>query len=255
MIARLRHASIASGQHFALSTAVALLVAAVVFGVWYPYPYRQISGGQELFFLVVSVDAVAGPLLTLFVFNAAKPRAELWRDMAVIVLLQLCALAYGLYSVYQARPVVLAFEGNRFRAVSAAEIDHTLLVQAPGDLGVLPKFGPRLIGTRLAQPTDADFVQSIKESMDGNPPAMRPSRWLPFDQQRLDVTTAAKPLSALRSAKPSAAPIVDEAVRNAKLPIDMLGYVPLQSRTQSEWIVVVNRENGFPAAYAPVDGW
>jgi hypothetical protein len=59
----------ASAAHFALSLLVAALAAALVFGVWYPYPYREISGGRELFFIIVAVDVVMGPLLTFAVFN------------------------------------------------------------------------------------------------------------------------------------------------------------------------------------------
>ena len=39
----------ASGIHLALSLVVAGLAALFVFGIWYPYPYREISGGRELF--------------------------------------------------------------------------------------------------------------------------------------------------------------------------------------------------------------
>ena len=105
----------AAGVHLGLSALVALLAGAVVFGLWYPYPYRVISGGQSLFWLVVTVDLVLGPLLTWIVFDRRKPRAELVRDVSVIALLQLSALVYGLVSVYQARPVYLVHEVDRFR--------------------------------------------------------------------------------------------------------------------------------------------
>ena len=79
---------------------MALLAAALVFGLWYPYPYREISGGRELFFIIVAVDVVMGPLLTFAVFNRKKPLKELKRDLGVIVLLQLAALGYGLWTVF-----------------------------------------------------------------------------------------------------------------------------------------------------------
>lgn len=40
----------ASGIHLGLSLVMASLAALLVFGIWYPYPYREISGGRELFF-------------------------------------------------------------------------------------------------------------------------------------------------------------------------------------------------------------
>ena len=59
----------ASGIHLILSLIIAALAALLVFGIWYPYPYREISGGRELFLLVVSVVVILGPLITLAVFN------------------------------------------------------------------------------------------------------------------------------------------------------------------------------------------
>ena len=36
-------------MHLAISFLVALLVAVIMFAFWYPYPYREISGGWDLF--------------------------------------------------------------------------------------------------------------------------------------------------------------------------------------------------------------
>src|SRR6478609_8700249 len=95
----------ASAIHLGISLAIAVLAAMLVFGIWYPYPYRELSGGRELFLLLVSVDVILGPLITLAIFNRAKPRKELRRDLAVVGLIQLAALGYGLWTVFVARPV------------------------------------------------------------------------------------------------------------------------------------------------------
>lgn len=245
----------AAAKHLAISIVVAALSAALVFGLWYPYPYRAISGGRELFTLLMAVDVVMGPLLTLFVFSPSKPRGELWRDLGFIVALQLAALVYGLHTVHQARPVFLAFEGNRFRAVSAAELEPDQLHQAAHGLGSLSHVGPRLIGVRLAKPGDADYLQSLNQSLEGMHPAFRPSRWVPYEQQRLEAAASAKPLAELRSNKPDQAALIDAAVKDAAVPIERLGYVPLQSRTHADWVVIIDRESGWPRAFAPVDGW
>lgn len=245
----------AAGKHLAISIAVALLAAALVFGLWYPYPYRAISGGRELFTLLMSVDVVAGPLLTLFVFNPRKPRRELWRDLSVIVALQIAALAYGLNSVHQARPVFLAFEGNRFRAVSAAELDPAQLHDAAEELRTLSHTGPSLIGVRLSKPGDADYLKSVQQSLEGLHPALRPARWVQFEAQSNEVASAAKPLAVLRARKPDQVAEIDAAIKDAALPIERLGYLPLQSRTHSDWVVIVDTETGWPKAFAAIDGW
>ena len=107
---RYRAAFIAAGIHFICSAVVAGLAAGLVFGMWYPYPYRELAGGRELFLLVVAVDVVCGPLLTAVLFNPAKSREELWRDLSLVAVIQLIALGYGLHTVWQARPLFLAHE-------------------------------------------------------------------------------------------------------------------------------------------------
>ena len=119
-----------------------------MFGWWYPYPYRELSGGRELFTLVVAVDVVLGPLITLVIFNAAKTRRHLLMDFSVIGLLQVAALAYGLWTVFVARPVHLVFEYNRMAVVHAVDIEPSTLTQAPPGFQQLPVGGPTLLSLR-----------------------------------------------------------------------------------------------------------
>ncbi|WP_430407397.1 hypothetical protein [Hydrogenophaga sp.] len=110
---------------------VAASVAWLVFGVWYPTPFHELTGGRTLFLILMAVDVVCGPVLTLVLFDPAKSRFK-WRlDLALIVFTQLTALAYGLNQVAAARPVFVAFEGDRFRLVQALDIDESRLQEAP----------------------------------------------------------------------------------------------------------------------------
>ena len=113
----------ASAYHLLGSLLVAACAAVLVFRVWYPYPYGQLAGGRELFLLVVAVDVVSGPLLTMVLYNPAKPRAELCRDLGLVVLIQLAALGYGLHVVWQARPLYLVQEVDRFKVLSMPDLD------------------------------------------------------------------------------------------------------------------------------------
>lgn len=252
---RLKTAAGAALKHLALSCVLAMAAAALVFGAWYPFPYRDISGGASLFALLICVDVAIGPLLTLVAFDRRKTRAHLFRDLGVIFVLQLAALCYGMWTMFEARPVWLALEGDRFRVVSAAELDMTTLVEASPDFQRLSVTGPRLIGARLAKNTDRDYLDSLKLSMGGLHPALRPSRWVPYDTQREGVRSELKPLDVLRQKRPQDAQAIDNAVRDAGLPIERLGYLPLHSRTHSDWIVVLDRQAAQPVAFAHVDGW
>ena len=80
----------ASGIHLVISIAIAVAAVAAMLGVMYPWEYFQASGGFKLLTILLSVDVVIGPLLTLLVFKSGKPSLKF--DLTVIALLQLAAL-------------------------------------------------------------------------------------------------------------------------------------------------------------------
>lgn len=117
---------------------VALASAAVVFGLWYPAPYRQMLDVGHIYLLVLAVDVVCGPLLTLILASSTKSRRERWLDFSLIGLIQLAALAYGMHSVWVAPPVALVFETDRLVVVTANEVNTDALPKAPAGLRQLP---------------------------------------------------------------------------------------------------------------------
>ena len=97
----------AGAIHFLISVSVAVVAGLAVFGLWYPYPYWEISGGRELFMILIAVDLIIGPLLTILIFDRTKIKRELIADISIIGVLQFAALTYGVWSVFVARPVHL----------------------------------------------------------------------------------------------------------------------------------------------------
>jgi hypothetical protein len=241
--------------HLLLSALVAATAAWLVFRVWYPFPYDEVTGGRQLFSLLIAVDVVCGPLLTLILFSPTKPIAK-WRvDVALIATVQLGALIFGLSQVAAARPVFLAFEGNRFRVVQAADIDVTRLPEAAPDFRQLGYSGPRLIGARLSQPTDPDYTASVRLSVQGLHPAFRPSRWVPYAHQRDAVRAELKPMAVLRKKNPSRSALINQAIRETGLDEAHLGYLPMVTADVTDWVVLVGRSDVEPKAYLHLDGW
>ena len=62
----------AAGIHLLLSALLGVCVLALLFFVWYPGPLFRATGGEKLLLLIVGIDIVAGPLLTLCVYDAKK---------------------------------------------------------------------------------------------------------------------------------------------------------------------------------------
>jgi predicted Zn-dependent protease len=191
----------AATLHLGISMLVAASAAWLVFAVWYPYPYREISGGRELFTLVVSIDVILGPLMTLIIFNRAKPRAELVRDLAVVAMIQLAGLGYGLWSVYLARPVHLVFELDRFRAVHAVDVPEELLQRAPPAVADLPRSGPTLVAVRPFV-DEQERVAATIAAVQGLHIGARPEFWQPYDRATAQVLAKARPAASCRSGFP-----------------------------------------------------
>lgn len=254
---RLIPALFASSIHLGVSLLVAGLSAGLVFGLWFPGVYQALAGGFFLWVLVVLVDVVCGPLLTFVVFDRNKSREELVSDISIIVLLQLIALAYGIYKVAQARPVFLAYEGDRFRVVSVADVDPSQWKQASAAYRSPSWIGPQLVGVRLATASDPDYRDSVLLAMQGVPPAFRPERWVPYDSLLMELDLALRPISALKLKHPEASERIDGVLAEQRLAVASVGYLPLEASKADprDWVVVVARSTGRPRAFLPLDGW
>ncbi|UXH78184.1 TfpX/TfpZ family type IV pilin accessory protein [Roseateles amylovorans] len=241
----------AAGVHLISCLTVAALAAAVVFLVWYPWPYQVVSGGQDLFILLVTVDIIMGPLITLAIFNINKPKAELRRDLAIIVVLQLAALIFGLHTVYAVRPAVLALEIDRFRVSTAIDIANSELDLAPDEFKTLSITGPRLVDTRA--PKDEERYNAIVLGMNGVDLGSRPSFWKNWDESSRQRTLKfGKPLTDWLSQHPSDLDKLQPAIERTGRPASQLLYLPMLAR-RTDWSVLVDKTTGDPVGFAPID--
>jgi hypothetical protein len=246
----------AAGIHLMISLAVAAVAAALVFGIWYPYPYREISGGRELFLIVMVVDVVLGPLLTLTVFNRAKPAGELRRDLAMIGLLQMAALVYGLWTVAVARPVHLVFEMDRFRVVHAIEVVEAELGQAPPGLRQLPWTGPTLLSTRAFRDAREKLDMTVG-ALGGVHLGARPALWQHYAGAAAQIRAAARPLGELKTRFPAQAGLIDDALRSGRAASrspGTLAYLPMVSRDRY-WTAVLDLNTTEVTAFVPIDSF
>lgn len=252
---RVRAAMHAMVVHLCLSVLVASLMAALVFGIWFPYPFRDLAGGRILFWILIGVDVVCGPLLTGIVFDPRKSRRELTLDLSLIALVQLGALVYGAYSISQARPVVLAFETDRFVAVSASQIDITDLPRAAPQWQSLSWGGPILVGTRTSR-DGLETLKSIEMSLQGIEPSARPDWWQSYDKSRPFAIQRMKSLSVMRDSQPPEAQVsIDAAVQKTGLPINQIHYLPLVSQKYLDnWIALLDHHANI-VGYAPIGGF
>ncbi|ARU06464.1 hypothetical protein CCO03_18965 [Comamonas serinivorans] len=236
---------------------VAALIAAVVLWVWYPSPYDLLSGGRHLFLILIGVDVVCGPLLTLILFNPAKSRRERWVDVTLVVLIQLTALAYGVHTVYQARPLYLVHERDRFRAVSMADYGdadvRAALAQLP--VGLQPQVfkGPFVVGIR--EPKDSQERQTVMfESVAGGRDyAQRPEFYVPYDASyQAKALARARPLAQFVKRYPKLADRADLLLAKHAVQLGDATFLPVLHK--QEWVAVLDAQAHI-LGFLPGDGF
>lgn len=104
------------------ATILSLILGSLYFG-WYRWPGWYLTDVTTVVLVMVCVDVVLGPTLTLIIANQKKSRRELTRDIGIIVAVQLCALTYGSVSLWNGRPLYYAFSENILQLVQAYDID------------------------------------------------------------------------------------------------------------------------------------
>ena len=102
--------------------ALTLVLGALYLG-WYRWPGWYLTSVLHVVGIVVLVDLVVGPTLTLIVANPRKARRVFARDVAIIVTVQLAALVYGTVTLWNGRPLYYTFSSDRLEIVQASDIE------------------------------------------------------------------------------------------------------------------------------------
>jgi len=173
----------ASLLHLLLSIVVITGIATAALLTWYPYGLYRISGLDRLMLVMLVIDVTAGPLLTLLVYKPGKPSLRM--DLSVIALVQAAFLAYGLHTLWQARPVFLVASDVRFNLVLASDVDPAELSKAPRpEWRRLSWTGPQLVG--VLPPADRRLRQTLLDTLlkTGRDQDQLPSQYRPFEEVR-----------------------------------------------------------------------
>jgi hypothetical protein len=242
----------AAAIHLGLSALIASVVVTVMLLIWYPPPYFDAMGGTGLMKILVGVDVTLGPLLTLIVFNRNKKSLRF--DLSVIAVLQIAALVYGVWVMFEARPVYTVFAVDRFDIVSANELDAVDIDAAAPAYRELPTSGPRIVGTRLPdkQKNPDEWNRLVFAGAAGKDVPQYPKYYVPYAEIATAVLAKAKPLSALAAAKPEAKARVDAFLAQSGRPADAFVYVPLVGRGATLTAVLDARDAAI-VAYIPID--
>ena len=225
----------AAGTHLLISVAIAAAVITLMLGVWYPGPLFEAAGGMGMLYILVGVDVVLGPLLTLIVFKSGKRGMKF--DLAMIGLAQIIALAYGVNIVFLARPAFIVFVKDRFELVTAVDLDPAELAAAKYPQFRVPGWGePQFVAADM--PTDPkERAKLIDATLAGRDLQHFPRHYVPYAERTREVLAKAVTIARLRVAEPVSARNVDKYLASSGTKEEDVRALLL--RTRFAWAVVL----------------
>ena len=106
--------------HFAISLVIFFILLFFILAQWYPEPLFSNDGGWRVIRIIIGVDLILGPVLTLMVFKVGKPGLKF--DLAMIAIVQALALSWGVWVTYNERPVAYVYTLDYFTPVPAYQL-------------------------------------------------------------------------------------------------------------------------------------
>lgn len=100
MTARLKAMSI----HLCISAVLFISTALLLIYHYFPSVNFYINGGWQGLRLMFMIDIVLGPLITFLIYNPNKPKKEIRSDFCLVAIIQVAALVYGGWHIYQQHP-------------------------------------------------------------------------------------------------------------------------------------------------------
>ena len=185
-------------KHLSASFIVAVLVLGWIFTVWYPAPLAKATGVTHIVILMLAIDVIVGPILGFIVYKAHKKSLKF--DLMVIVLLQLFALGYGVYSVSEGRPVWSVFNGNRFELIRNNEIiDINTDSHANNEYYHPSLLGPKYVAVKIAEDQLERERNMFEELQGGISLAQRPERYVAIAEANGRMMQTAEDISDLKN--------------------------------------------------------
>ena len=231
--------------HLLLSLLIALVLAFVVFEIWYPAPLTKATGITKIFIMMLVIDVTIGPLLTFLVYKKGKKTLKM--DLFVIVLLQISAIFYGMFFVAEGRPAWLVQVNDRVIVISPSialdknnqSIDKRFMQQNWGK--------PKWATVKFSNDTDAFNIQ-LDEDVRGKGIVYQPEGYQAYDAK--EAKKHAKDLTVLYQY--NAVNTVDTVLNQYK---DAKLWLPLRGADFAEDLVVLLAGQGVVLDVVELKPW
>ena len=236
--------------HLVISCVVVLTFQTIMKQFWYPDFFFEASAGWGVLKILVMVDLVLGPLITLIIFKSGKPGLKF--DLSVIAALQVVALLYGGSVVFQNRPGYLVFAVDRFEVVAATLVDDAAIP----DAGLRRTVANPIPIVYASLPDDHEASEAILfEVISGGADIeMRPELYKPFQENFDRVFIKSIDISMLISGDSEVDSRVRAFVSGQNAMLDDFLYYPLVGKNK-DMLIVFPRSGGQPVGVVDVNPW
>lgn len=228
----------ASGIHFLISLLIVSILLMIMFIFWYPNSYFNLMGGGKLISLIAGVDVFLGPLLTLIVFNTQKKSLKF--DLSCIAAMQIIAMSYGMYVMFEARPVFTVFNKTNFHVVSVIDIHPQELAKGKSEKWrKLSISGPELAA--IGTPNKNNKEETAFAMVESARAYHYPRLYDDYEAHITDVVKAAKPLEYLATHDKKS--VINDFLQDQHRPSSDFVFLPIKSEV-TEMSAIIDAKTG-----------
>lgn len=230
----------AFGLHLVGSaTALTVVLGALWLG-WYRWPGWYLASVLQVVGILVMVDLVLGPTLTLVVAGPVKPRRELARDISIIVTVQLAALIYGATTLWLGRPLYYTFSVDRLEIVQGSDLKADEIARAQRENPALAPFWysrPRWVWAPL--PANSEEAHKIVSGIlvGGADIIQMPRYFRPWSQGLQDLRQHLGAIDRMKEFTPAEKRRFEAELTRGGLPADQSNAIVLWGGTRRVLVV------------------
>jgi len=202
--------------------------------------------------LLIISTIVLGPLLTFIVYKPGKK--GLFFDFVVIIAVQILALLYGTYTLYQERPQYIAFNVDRFSLIPASSINTNELQDKSLKTTWLDK--PVFVYIEMPENSIERMHVTVEVISGGKDFPLRPEFYRKYRTFYSKVTSDSHQLSfkKLLQSYPDIDKQIADIIKKNNIPTEELVFYPLQGK-RNDRIIVLQKNNARQVGLLNIDPW
>jgi hypothetical protein len=219
-------------SHLFISICVGLTVIGLIFLFWYPAPLAKAVGVTHISLMLLAIDVILGPVLGFIVFKEGKKTLKM--DLTIIIALQLCALSYGLFNIYQGRPAWLVFQNDHFDLIRLND------AMDPKHIHDADWLKPQFKAVDMGQTPVEKNKYLVEEMQTGIPASYRIERYIPIDKSAAQLLKQKRDLQALKIFNKQ-----DQVEKSVGRYPGAVGWLPLRVMTGIDMVVFIDKHGAI----------